>query len=169
VLHLAITCRSGTEEKAMGLREQLTDDLKEAMRNRDDTQKRTVRSIIAAIKKAETELDSSGSRVVLDDPGILGIISKQAKQRQESIEAFQAGGRQDLVDREQAELAILKSYLPQQLTQAEIEEEARHVIAETGASSPRDIGTVMRPLMARLKGHADGRLVNQVVRELLSG
>ena len=153
----------------MGLRERLTDDLKEAMRNRDDTRKRTVRSIIAAMKKAETELDSSGSRVVLDDPGILGIISKQAKQRQESIEAFQAGGRQDLVDREQAELAILQSYLPRQLTQAEIEEEARQVIAETGASGPRDIGTVMRPLMARLKGQADGRLVNQVVRELLSG
>ena len=153
----------------MGLRERLTDDLKEAMRNRDDTRKRTVRSIIAAMKKAETELDSSGSRVVLDDPGILGIISKQAKQRQESIEAFQAGGRQDLVDREQAELAILQSYLPRQLTQAEIEEQARQVIAETGASGPRDIGTVMRPLMARLKGQADGRLVNQVVRELLSG
>jgi uncharacterized protein YqeY len=153
----------------MGLREQLTDDLKEAMRSKDDTRKRTVRSIIAAMKKAETELDSNGARVVLDDPGILGIISKQAKQRQESIEAFQAGGRQDLVDREQAELAILESYLPQQLTQAEIEEEARQVIAETGASSPRDIGTVMRPLMARLKGRADGRLVNQVVRELLSG
>ena len=153
----------------MGLRERLTDDLKEAMRNRDDTRKRTVRSIIAAMKKAETELDSSGSRVVLDDPGILGIISKQAKQRQESIEAFQAGGRQDLVDREQAELAILNSYLPRQLTQAEIEEEARQVIAETGASGPRDIGTVMRPLMVRLKGQADGRLVNQVVRELLSG
>ena len=153
----------------MGLREQLTDDLKEAMRSKDDTRKRTVRSIIAAMKKAETELDSRGARVVLDDPGILGIISKQAKQRKESIEAFQAGGRQDLVDREQAELAILESYLPQQLTQAEIKEEARQVIAETGASSPRDIGTVMRPLMARLKGRADGRLVNQVVRELLSG
>jgi uncharacterized protein YqeY len=166
---LPLSLLASAKEKAMGLREQLTDDLKDAMRDRDDARKRTVRSVIAAMKKAETELDSSGSRVVLDDPGILGVISKQAKQRQESIEAFQAGGREDLVAREQAELAILESYLPQQLTRAEIEEEARQVVAETGASSPRDIGTVMRPLMARLKGRADGRVVNQVVREILSG
>ena len=153
----------------MGLREQLTDDLKDAMRTKDDDRRRTIRSVIAAMKKAETELDSTGARVVLDDSDIMGVISKQAKQRQESIEAFQAGGREDLVARERAELAILEAYLPQQLTEAEIEEAARQVIAETGASGPRDLGIVMRPLMARLKGRADGKLVNKVVREQLSG
>ncbi|MFC2015559.1 GatB/YqeY domain-containing protein [Chloroflexota bacterium] len=153
----------------MGLREQLTDDLKDAMRTKDDDRRRTIRSVIAAMKKAETELDSTGARVVLDDSDIMGVISKQAKQRQESIEAFQAGGREDLVARERAELAILEAYLPEQLTEAEIEEAARQVIAETGASGPQDLGIVMRPLMARLKGRADGRLVNKVVREQLSG
>ena len=78
-------------------------------------------------------------------------------------------GREDLVAEEETELAILQTYLPQQLTRDEIEAEARQVIDEVGASSPRDIGKVMKPLMARLKGRADGRLVNQVVRELLSG
>jgi uncharacterized protein YqeY len=153
----------------MGLRDQLMDDLKEAMRQRDERRKTTIRSVIAAIKKAETELDSSGERVSLDDEDILAIIAKQAKQRQESIAEYQRGGREDLVAEEEAELAILQTYLPQQLTREEIETEARQVIAEVGASSPRDMGKVMKPLMARLRGRADGKEVNQVVRELLAG
>ena len=151
----------------MGLREQLMDDLKEAMRQRDEQRKRSIRSVIAAIKQAETELDASGARISLDSNDILAVIAKQAKQRQESITEFSRGGRDDLVAEEEAELAILQAYLPQQLTQAEIEAEARQVIAQVGASSPRDMGKVMKPLMARLRGRADGRLVNQVVRELL--
>jgi uncharacterized protein YqeY len=153
----------------MGLREQLVDDLKDAMRERDEPRKRTIRSIIAAMKKAETELDASGERKHLDDNGILALISKQAKQRQESIDAFRLGGREDLVAEEEADLAILQTYLPQQLTKEEIEVEARQVITEVGATGPKDLGSVMKPLMARLKGQADGRLVNQVVRELLAG
>jgi uncharacterized protein YqeY len=153
----------------MSLREQLMADLKEAMRQRDEVRKRTIRSVIAAIKTAETELDSSGERVTLKDDDILVIIAKQAKQRRESIFEYRKGGREDLVAEEEAELAILQTYLPQQLTWAEIEVEARQVIDEVGASSPGDIGKVMKPLMARLKGRADGRLVNQVVRELLAG
>jgi uncharacterized protein YqeY len=154
----------------MGLREQLTDDLKEAMRQQDDTRKRTIRSVIAAIKKAETELDASGARIRLDsDQDILGVIAKQAKQRQESIVEYGRGGRQDLVEAEEAELAILEAYLPRQLSRDEIEVEARQVIAEVGASGPRDIGQVMKPLVERLRGRADGKLINQVVRELLAG
>jgi uncharacterized protein YqeY len=154
----------------MGLREQLMDDLKDAMRQRDETRKRTIRSVIAAIKQAETELDASGARVRLEeDEDILVLIAKQAKQRQESIVEYRRGGRQDLVDEEQAELAILENYLPRQLSREEIEAEARQVIAEVGASSPRDMGKVMRPLMDKLRGRADGKLVNQVVRELLAG
>jgi uncharacterized protein YqeY len=153
----------------MGLREQLMDDLKEAMRQRDERRKTTIRSVMAAIKQAETELDSSGERIHLDDDDILAVIAKQAKQRQESITEFRRGGREDLVAEEEAELAILQTYLPQQMTREEITVEAQQVIDEVGASSPRDIGKVMKPLMARLRGRADGKVASQVVRELLAG
>ena len=153
----------------MDLREQLMADLKQAMLQRDEVRKRTIRSVIAAIKMAQTELDASGRRVSLQDDDILGVIAKQARQRQESIVEFQKGARPDLVAEEEAELAILQTYLPQQLTREEIEIEAKQVIDEVGASGLGDIGKVMKPLMARIKGRADGRLANQVVRELLAG
>jgi uncharacterized protein YqeY len=151
----------------MDLRQQLMDDLKEAMRQQDELRKRAIRSVLAAMKQAETELDASGERVHLNDSDLLAIIAKQARQRQESIDEFGKAGRQDLVVQEQAELNILQGYLPRQLTQEEIEAEARIVIKEVEASGPRDMGKVMSPLMQRLRGRADGRLVNQVVRELL--
>lgn len=153
----------------MGLREQLMDELKDAMRQRDERHKSTIRSVIAAMQQSETELDASGKRVSLDDDDILALIAKQAKQRQESITEFRRGGREDLVVEEEAELAILQAYLPQQMTREEITIEAQQVIEEVGASSPRDMGKVMKPLMARLRGRADGKVVNQVVRELLAG
>jgi uncharacterized protein len=153
----------------MGLREQLTDDLKEAMRHQEERRKLTLRSIIAAMKLAETELDAKGERVSLSDDDILGLIAKQARQREESIAEYGKAGRADLVAEEEAELAILRTYLPEQMTREQIEVEARQVIAELGVSGPQEIGAVMKPLMARLKGRADGRLINQVVRELLAG
>jgi hypothetical protein len=153
----------------MGLREQLMADLKEAMREKDEARKRTIRSVIAALKQAETQLDSSGQRASLDDAGILALIAKQAKERQESIDAFRSGGRDDLVAQEEVDLALLEAYLPRQLNQEEVEAEAREVIDEVGASGLQDIGKVMKPLMARLRGRADGRLANQIVRELLAG
>ena len=153
----------------MGLREKLMDDLKVAMREKDETRKRAIRSVLAGIKKGETELGSDGQRVSMDDDAILRVIAKQAKERQESIDAFRSGGREDLVAREEADLAILQDYLPKQLSREEIEDEAQQVIAEVGATGPHDIGKVMKPLMARLKGRADGRLANQIVRELLAG
>jgi uncharacterized protein YqeY len=152
----------------MSLREQLSNDLKEAMRHQDEVRKRTLRSVIAALKQAETELDADGQRRHLDDEDILVLVAKQAKQRQESIAEYQKAGRQDLVDEEQAELDVLEEYMPRQLAREEVEAEARQVIDEVGASGPRDIGKVMRPLMDRLRGRADGREVNQVVRELLA-
>lgn len=153
----------------MESKEQLSADLKEAMRQQDEVRKRTIRSVIAAIKQAETELDSQGERVKLDEPGVLAIIARQAKQRQESIVEYQKGGRPDLVADEQAELAILEQYLPTQLSRQEIEEEVRRTIQEVGATGPHDIGKVMRPLMNRLRGRADGQLINTVVREMLAG
>jgi len=151
----------------MALREQLMEDLKEAMRRQDEARKRAIRSVIAAIRQAETELDAGGARVSLDDGGILALIGKQVKQRQESIVEYRKGKREDLVAEEEAELAVLQAYLPQQLSRAEIEAEARQVIAEVGARGPREIGAVMKPLMARLRGRADGKLINEVVSELL--
>jgi len=153
----------------MGLREQLMADLKDAMRQQDVTRRQAIRSVLAATKQAETELDASGQRVVLDDDDILAVIAKLARQRQESIVEFQRGGREDLVAEEEADLAILETYLPRQLDPAEIEAEARQVIAEVGATGPQDMGKVMQPLMARLRGRADGRVANQIVRELLAG
>ena len=153
----------------MGFREQLMDDLKDAMRQQDDVRKRGIRSVIAAMKKAETELDKSGQRVSLTDDDILALIAKQAKQRQESIDEFRKGGREDLVAEEKAELAILKGYLPEQLSREEIEVEVRQIIVEVDATGPQDMGKVMKPIMARFRGRVDGKLVNQIVRELLAG
>mgnify|MGYP001038565144 FL=1 len=151
----------------MGLREQLMDDLKDALRQRDGRRKTTIRSVLAAIKKAETELDASGERIHLGESDILAVIAKEAKIRKESIIEFRRGDREDLVAEAEAELAILEEYLPEQMTREEIESEARQVVEQVGASGPRDIGKVMKPLMASLKGRADGRLVNEIVRELL--
>jgi uncharacterized protein YqeY len=145
------------------------EDLKDAMRQRDDRRKTTIRSILAAIKQAETELDASGQRKSLGEDDVLDLIARQAKQRRESIAEYERGGRADLVAEEEAELAILETYLPRQLSDAEIRARAEEVIAETGASGLGDIGQVMRPLMTEFKGRADGRQVNQIVRELLVG
>jgi uncharacterized protein YqeY len=153
----------------MGLREQLMDDLKEAMRQQDDVRKRGIRSVIAAMKQAETELDKNGQRVSLADDDILALIAKQAKQRQESIDEFRRSGREDLVAEEEAELTILKSYLPEQMSREEIEAEARQIIVEVDATGLQDMGKVMKPIMARFRGRVDGKLVNQIVRELLAG
>jgi uncharacterized protein YqeY len=103
-----------------------------------------------------------------DDSDILGVISKEVKQRRESIEAFKQGNRPDLVNKEEAEMAILQGYLPQQMTRQQIVEAARKVIAEVGAASPADKGKVMPRLIAQLKGRAEGREINEVVSELLS-
>jgi uncharacterized protein YqeY len=151
----------------MGIRDQLTSDLKEAMRQKDDVRKRTIRSVIAAIKKEETNLDSSGERITLSDKDILGVVAKQAKQRRESISEYARAGRDDLVAEEQAELAVLEIYLPQQMSHEEIEVEVRKVVDEVGATGPQDMGKVMKPLMSRLKGRADGKVINQIVRSIL--
>ena len=149
--------------KAQGsLKQKLVDDLKQAMRGGDVVRRSVIRLLMAAIKNAEIAAQSD-----LTDADILGVIAKQAKQRQESIESFKQGNRPDLVAKEEAELAILNQYLPRQMTREEIEAEARRVIAEVGAQGPADKGKVMPQLIARLKGRADGREINAVVTELL--
>ncbi|RME82051.1 MAG: GatB/YqeY domain-containing protein [Caldilineae bacterium] len=149
----------------MSLLDTINQDLKAAMKSGDEAQKRTLRSIKAAITRAQKDKNNQP----LDDDEIIAVIRKQARQREDSIEAYAAAGRTDLADAERAELAILERYLPALMDQDTIREHARRVIAEVGASSMRDMGAVMGRLMAELKGKADGRVVNQVVRELLSG
>lgn len=148
----------------MSLKEQFSADLKEAMRQRDALRRDVLRMALAAFQNAEI---ASGE--ALDEEAALAVVAKQAKQRRESIEEFRKGSRQDLVDKEEAELAILATYLPQQVTREEVTAAAREVIEETGASGPSDLGKVMPVLMKRFSGRADGREVNEVVRELLAG
>jgi uncharacterized protein YqeY len=148
---------------AMSLKDRLTEDLKQAMRQRDERRKSTIRMLRAAITNAEIERGEE-----LEDDEILTIIAKQAKQRRESMTEFSKAERQDLVDEEEEELQILLSYLPAQMSRDEIEVAARQVIAEVEATSLAQMGEVMRRLMSQLKGKADGSLVNQVVREILT-
>ncbi len=151
-------------EYTMSLKDKLAADLKHAIRQGDQQRKSTLRMVLAAIRNAEIE-----KRRELDEGDLLAIIAKEVKQRRESIAEFESAGRQDLVDREKGELEILLAYLPRQLSREEIEAKARQVIEEVGATSPAQLGEVMRRLMPMMKGKADGRLVNQVVRELLAG
>ena len=148
----------------MSLKDKLTEDLKQAMRQGDEQRRSTLRLVMAAIKNAEIE-----KRRELEEGELLAIIAKEAKQRHESIAQFERGGRQDLADREEAELQILLAYLPEQLSQEEIEAQARQIIEEVGATSPAQMGQVMRRLMPLMQGKADGKLVSQVVKELLAG
>ncbi|HEX77874.1 MAG TPA: GatB/YqeY domain-containing protein [Dehalococcoidia bacterium] len=148
----------------MSLQERLREDLKEAIRQGDMPRRSAIRMVMAAITNAE-----KAQGTTLDDPGVLGIIAKQVKQRRESIEAFDKGGRSDLVGQETAELAVLEAYLPRQMSRDEIVAEARKVIEEVGARGPGDKGKVMPKLIAQLRGRAEGKDINAVVTELLGG
>ena len=148
----------------MSLKERIEADLKEAIRGGDEARKRALRTLITAISRAAREGDTFRE---LSDDEILQVIAKEAKKREEAIEMYAQGGREDLVAAEKAELEVLRQYLPRQLTREEIEARAREVIAEVGANSPRDMGKVMKVLMAEMRGRADGRVVSEIVRELL--
>jgi len=144
------------------LRQKLDNELKQALRNGDTVRRSVIRLVLAAVNNAEIARQAK-----LEDGDILGVIAKEARQREESISAFKQGNRPDLVAQEEAELVILKGYLPQPMTRDEIMAEARQVIAEVGAQGPGDKGKVMPKLIAKLKGRADGREINAVVTELL--
>ena len=144
------------------LKEKLAGDLKQAIRSGDKVRRSVIRLVMAAAKNAEI-----ARQAPLDDTALLGIIAKEIRQRKESIEAFRLGKRDDLVAQEEAELAILQGYLPEQMTREEIIAEARQVIEEVGAQGLGDKGKVMPRLITQLKGRADGREINAVVTELL--
>ena len=148
----------------MTLEERLDADLKQAMRSNDTTRKLAIRAVKAAI----TEAKVAGTEArTLSEAEVLAIVGKQVKQRRDSIIEFAKGDRQDLIAQEQAEIAVLEVYLPQQLTEVEIRTRAQAVIAELGVKDLKGIGPVMKRLSAELRGIADGQLVNRMVRELL--
>ena len=145
------------------LKQKLTADLKQAMRDGDKLKRDTLRMLMAAINNAEI-----ARRDVLPEADVLGLIAKDVRLHKESIEAFQQGNRPDLVAQEEAELSILQAYLPQQMSREEIVAAVRQVIAEVGAQGPSDKGKIMPRVIAQLKGQADGRDINEVVTELLA-
>lgn len=139
-------------------------DLKQAMRERDETAKLALRSL----KTALTETQKAEGNRPLTNEDALNVITKAAKQRRDAMAEYEKAQRSDLAQKEAAELAILERYLPRQLSEAEIEMIVKEVIAETGAESPQDLNRVMPLAMQRMRGQAEGRLVNQVARRLLS-
>lgn len=146
----------------MSLRDRLNDDMKEAMKARDELRLSTVRLVRSVVKNREID-----QKIVLDDSGISEVIASLVKQRRESIKMFTDAGRTDLVEKEERELALLLEYLPRQLSRDEIVSLVNSVIAESGAQGGKDMGMVMKALKARIAGCADGRVVSEVVKELL--
>ena len=146
------------------LREQLDDDLKSAMKSREALRLSVLRMLKSAARYAEIEKGET-----LSDDDVLQVVARECKRRRESIEQFEKGNRPDLVAKESAELEILKRYLPEQLDETEVIGIAREVISELHAASKADKGKVMGALMQKVRGKADGRLVNRIVDELLEG
>jgi len=147
----------------MGLEERLVDEMKQAMRSSDKVRLSTIRMIRTAVKNKEIEL-----RKKLDDEEIQRVIQGMLRRTEESIEQFRLGGRMDLVDKESQEGDILKSYLPQALSTEDIVKIIDESIQETQASSLKDLGKVMKSVMPKLTGKADGKVINQLVKERLS-
>ena len=148
----------------MSLKARITDDMKAAMRAKDAARLGTIRLLLAAIKQKEVD-----ERVELDDTAVAGIVEKLLKQRKDSINQFQAAGRDDLVAAEQSEVAVLQDYLPEQLSAAEVEAAVDAAIAESGAASPKDMGKVMGLVKPRLAGRADMGQVSALIKARLAG
>ena len=147
----------------MTLKDRITEDMKTAMRAKDAPRLLTIRGLLAALKQREVD-----ERIVLDDAAVVAIVDKLVKQRKDSIEQFSAGGRQDLVDKETAELQVLEAYLPQRLGAEEIQSEVAALVAEIGAAGPADMGRTMAAAKARFSGRAEMSLVSAAVKAALS-
>jgi hypothetical protein len=148
----------------LDLEQRIREDLKDAMRRQDKLRVGVLRLVLS-----RTDYSKIGREGPLSEGDVLGLISKEAQQHQESIEAYKKGNRPDLVAQEAAELKVLQEYLPQAMSREEVVEFARRVVAEVGAVGPQDKGKVMPRIIGDLKGRADGRLINEVVTQLLSG
>ena len=153
----------------MSVKEKIVDDIKTAMKARDQLRLDTLRMVKAKIQEKEVEQrGKKGRDYTLEDEEILQVLTTAAKQRRDSIESFRSGGREELAAKEEKELAIIEEYLPQQLSDEELQRLVKEAAAETGASSPKDMGKVMKAVMPKVKGQADGKRINAVVRALLS-
>jgi uncharacterized protein YqeY len=148
----------------MALREQLNEDIKNAMKAREQDKLATLRLMLSAVKQREVD-----ERITLDDAGVIGVVEKMIKQRRDSIAQFEKGGRQELADREKAEIAVLEGYLPMQLSQAEVEAIVAEAITAAGAASAADMGKVMGIVKPRLAGRADMGKVSALVKAKLAG
>lgn len=148
----------------MALKEQLDQDLKVAMREKDTLKLSVVRMLKSAVKYREIELMKP-----LDDAGVLGVIASELKRRRDSVEQYKAGNRQDLADKEEAEIKILQAWLPQQLTLEELRAKVDAAIAQTSAKGPKDMGAVMKALLPEVQGRAEGKTVSDMVKALLAG
>ncbi len=148
----------------MSLKDQITEDMKTAMRAKEMERLGTIRLLQAAIKQKEVD-----ERITLDDAGVVAIVDKLIKQRKDSIAAFEGAGRQDLADKEKAEMAVLQVYLPARLSAEEVAAEVQAIVAELGASGPGDMGKVMGAVKTRLAGKADMGLVSAAVKAVLAG
>ncbi|MBE7368602.1 GatB/YqeY domain-containing protein [Ramlibacter pallidus] len=146
------------------LKERITEDMKAAMRAKETERLGAIRMLTAAIKQKEVD-----ERVELDDAAVVGIVDKLLKQRKDSIDAFQKAGRQDLADKEQAEVAVLQAYLPARLSADEVAAEVKAIVAEVGAKGPGDMGKVMGAAKQRLAGKADMGQVSAAVKAALAG
>lgn len=147
----------------MSIKDRLMADMKTAMKARQTDRLTVIRSMRSAVRQAEID-----GKTDLDDDGVISIISKELKMRQESLTEFKKGGRDDLVAKTEEEIAVIMPYLPKQLSEDEICALVKDAVEKTGASTARDIGKVMKMIMPEVKGKADGRLVNNVVREMLN-
>jgi uncharacterized protein YqeY len=147
----------------MSLKDRITEDMKTAMRAKDAARLLTIRGLLAALKQREVD-----ERIELDDAAVVAIVDKLVKQRKDSIEQFAAGGRQDLVDNETAEMKVLQAYLPERLGAEQIAAEVAALVAETGASGPSDMGKVMAATKARFAGRAEMGLVSAAVKAALA-
>lgn len=147
----------------MSIKERLQEDLKSAMRSGDAARRDAIRLIASVIKQEEVD----GQKALTEDD-VIALLMREAKKRRDSIEEAQRFGRTETVEKEQFELSLIESYLPQQLSRDELEAEVRRAIEETGAKSAKEMGNVMKVLMPRIKGRADGKLVNEIVKTMLS-
>ncbi|WP_353662516.1 GatB/YqeY domain-containing protein [Hydrogenimonas sp. SS33] len=145
------------------LKERLQADLKTAMKEKDTFKRDVIRFVMSAIKQIEVD-----ERKELTDADIEAILVKQIKQRNDAIEQFRSGGREDLVEQNEKELAILKSYLPEPMSEEEVREILKQIVEETGASGMKDMGKVMGAAKEKIGSRAEGRLINQIAKELLS-
>lgn len=146
----------------MSLKERLLGDMKNAMKEKHATKKDVIQMVRSAVLQVEKD-----SKVTLDDDGIIEVIAKEVKRRIDTLPDFEKSGRQDLIDKIKSEIDILLQYLPQQLTEEELEEIVKQAIVETGANSARDMGKIMQTVMPKVKGRADGKMINQIVKKLL--